>query len=79
MCAVTAILYTVVHMSWIDSHSRVNRGITLGIRLHEPFVFFRRFVLLASSEQDLQHALGRFSAACEQKRMQIGTGKAEVL
>jgi len=36
-------------------------------------------VLLASLEQGLQHALDRFSAACNQAGMKIKTEKTEIL
>ena len=36
-------------------------------------------MLLASSQQGLQHALDRFSAACDRTGMKITTKKTEVL
>jgi len=36
-------------------------------------------VLLASSEQGIQHELGRFSAACDQAGMKISMKKTELL
>jgi len=45
----------------------------------QPFTFCERLVLLASSEQDLIHALGRFSAVCTQAGTKISTEKTEVL
>jgi len=41
--------------------------------------FCRRLVLLASSKQGPQHALDRFSAACDRARMKISTKNTEVL
>jgi len=35
--------------------------------------------VVASSQQGLQHALDRFSAACDQSGMKISTAKTEIL
>ena len=36
-------------------------------------------VLLATSDCDLQHALGRFAAECEAVRMRVSTSKSEAM
>jgi len=36
-------------------------------------------VLLASSEQGLQHVFDQFSVACNQPRMKIGTKKTDIM
>jgi len=41
-------------------------------------LFADSMVLLASSEQGLQHVLARFSAACDQAEKQISTEKTHV-
>jgi len=46
---------------------------------NRPFTFVDDLVLLASSEQGLQHALDRFSAACDKAGMKISTEKASML
>jgi len=36
-------------------------------------------VLLATSDRDLQHALGQFAAECEVVRMRVSTSKSEAM
>jgi len=36
-------------------------------------------VLLATSDRDLQHALGQFAAKCEAVRMRVSTSKSEAM
>jgi len=66
-------------MNWIDSHSRVKEDVTFGScrisRLHSADAL----VLLASSEQGLQHAPDWFAAACDEAGMKISTENTEVL
>ena len=62
-----------VYMKWIDSHSRVVEGVTVGSCKNNRLLFVNDLVLLASSEQGLQHALDRFGAACHQAGIKIGT------
>jgi len=50
-------------MNWIDSHRRVDKGVVVGSCRINCLLFADDLVLFASSEQGLQHALNRFSAA----------------
>jgi len=65
-------------MNWIDSHSRVDKGVTVVVG-GSTVLFTDDLVLLASSQQGLQHALDRFSAAYNRARMKISAKKTEVL
>jgi len=60
-------------MNWIDRHSRVDEGVTVGSFSINRLLFADDFVLLVSSEQGLQHALHRFAAAFKQEGMKIST------
>ena len=51
-------------MNLIDSNCRVDEGVTVGSFRINRLLFADEFVLLASSEQGLQHPFDRFSAAC---------------
>jgi len=66
-------------MNWIDSHSRVEEGVTSVSCRMNRLRFADGLVLLASSQQGLQHALDRFSAACDRAKMKISTKNTEVL
>ena len=68
-----------VYMNWIDSHSRVDEGVTVGSYRINRLLVADDLVLLASFEQSLQHALDRFSAACDRAGMKINTKNTEVL
>ena len=66
-------------MNWIDSYSRVDEGVTsVSCRINH-LLFADDLVLLASSQQCLQHALDRFSAACDRAGRKIYTKYTEVL
>jgi len=73
-CAMSP-LVLVVHMISIDSHRRVEEGVTVAScrSNQQPFAFGDNLALLAFSQQDLQHALDRFSAACDQAGMAMST------
>jgi len=60
---------------WIDSHSPFDEVGAAGL----TFCFCERLVPLASSQQDLQHALSWFSAACDQAGMKVSSKQTEVL
>jgi len=66
-------------MDWIDSHSRVDEGVTVGSYRINRLYFADDLVLLASFQQCLQHALDRFSAACDRTGMKINTKNSEAL
>jgi len=87
VCVLSPLLF-VVHMNWIDSHSRVDKGVTIGSCKISRFLFANDFVLLAFSEQGiqhtfdeegLQHALDRFPAVCDQAGMKISSKNTGVL
>jgi len=61
------------------SCSRVDEGVTFGCCRVSSLLFADDLVLLASSARGLQHALYRFSVACDQSGMKISTEKTEVL
>jgi len=69
----------IVYRNLIDSHSRVEDCVTVGSCRIIRLLFADDLVLLASSQQDLQHALDRFSAACDRAGMKISTKKTEEL
>jgi len=66
-------------MNWIDSHSRVDESVTVGNCRINRLLFADDLILLASSQQSIQHALDRFCAACDRARMKISTKNTEVL
>jgi len=47
-------------MDWLDSYNRIDEGATVESRRINHLLFSDDLLLLASSEQDLQHALCRF-------------------
>jgi len=59
-------------MNWIDSHSRVDWSVTVrSCRINR--LLFADDLVLPVSQQRLQHALDRFSAACDRAGMKIST------
>ena len=64
-------------MIWVDSHSRVDEGVTVGRINH--LLFTDDLALLTSSQQRLQHALHRFSAACDRAGVKISTKKRSIM
>jgi len=67
------------HNEPLQQYSRIDVGDTAGSCRVNRLLFADDFVLLASSQEGLQHALDRFSAACDRPRMKISTKKTEVL
>jgi len=69
-----------VYMNWIDSHRRVDKAVTVGncsmnrLLLRTNWCYIRE-----SSQQGLQHAFDRFSAACDQAGTKISSEKIEAL
>jgi len=55
----------IIYMNWIDSHSRVDKGVTVGSCRIDCLLFVDNLVLFASSKQGLQHVLDNFSAECD--------------
>jgi len=66
-------------MNWIDSHNRVDKGVTVGNCITHPLSFANDLVLLATSQQALQNALDRFSAVCIQAGTKISPKMTDVL
>jgi len=66
-------------MNWIDSRCWVEEGLTAGSCRIKRLLFADDLVLLAPSQQGLQHALNRFSAACGRVGMKNSTKNTEVL
>jgi len=66
-------------MNRIDNHSRVDEGVTVRNSKINRLVFADDLVRLASSQQGLQHALGRFSAAFNQVGMKISPKNTKIL
>jgi len=64
-------------MNWIDR--QVDEGAAVGSCSINRLLFAGDLVLLVSSQQGLQHALDRFSAACNRSGMKISTKNTEVL
>jgi len=55
----------------LHSHSQVNEGVTVGSCRINRLLFSDNVVLLASSEQGLQHAFDRFSDVCDRPGMKV--------
>ena len=66
-------------MNWMDKHSGVEEGVTVVSCWIKGLLFADDLVLLASSQQSLQHPLDRFSAACNCAGIKISTKYTEVL
>ena len=61
----------IVYMNRINSHSRVDEGVTVGsCKINLCFLTIW-YCKLASSQKSLQHALDRFSAACNRTGMKV--------
>jgi len=60
-------------MKWIGSHIRVDEGDTVASCKINRLFFVDDSVLFAPFEQGLQHALRKFSVACDQVAMKINT------
>ncbi len=66
----------------MDRISRCSRGaesIRFGDLRIASLLFANKVVLLASSDRDLQQALGRFVAECEAVKMRVSTFKTEAM
>jgi len=71
-------LFFIVYMNWIDSRSRVNKGITVRSCWTNRLLYADDLLLLESSEKAVQHGSNRFLAACDQARIKIRTKKTKV-
>ncbi|XDV31537.1 hypothetical protein PO909_002528 [Leuciscus waleckii] len=66
-------------MDRISRRSQGPEGVRFGDHTISSLLFADDVVVLASSDQDLQHALGRFAAECEAAGMKISTSKSEAM
>jgi len=60
-------------MNLADNPSRVDKDVTVGSCRISCLLSANDLVLLAASEEGLQHALDRFSAVCDQPGVKIST------
>ena len=73
-CVLLPLLFT-IYMNWMGSCSRVDEGATVGSWRINRLFFADGLLLLATSQQGLQHVFERFSAACDQAGMKVSTKK----
>jgi len=69
-------------MNWIDSHRRVNKGVTVGNCRMDCLLLADELAaccMRGSLQQGFQLAFDRFSAACDQEGTKISSEKIEVL
>ncbi|XP_024908900.1 uncharacterized protein LOC112486464 [Cynoglossus semilaevis] len=66
-------------MDIISRRSQVSGWVQFGSHRISSLLFADDVVLLASSNQDLQHALGRFAIECKATGMRISTSKSEAM
>ncbi|KAK7939602.1 hypothetical protein WMY93_002928 [Mugilogobius chulae] len=67
------------HCRQISRRSQGPEGVQFGDHRITSLLFADDVVLMASSNQDLQHALGRFAAECEAAEMKISSSKSEAM
>ncbi|KAI3360043.1 hypothetical protein L3Q82_014376 [Scortum barcoo] len=72
----TPVLF-ITFMDRIFRRSQGPEGVQFGNHRISSLLFADDVVLLTSSNQDLQHALGWFAAECEVAGMRISTSKSE--
>uniref|UniRef100_A0A8D0CHB3 Reverse transcriptase domain-containing protein n=1 Tax=Scleropages formosus TaxID=113540 RepID=A0A8D0CHB3_SCLFO len=77
-CPLSPILF-IIFMDRISRRSQGTESVCFGGREISSLLFADDVVLLASSSQDLQRALGRFAAECEAAGMRISTSKSEAM
>jgi len=77
-CVLSLFLF-IVYMNWINCHSRADEGVTVESCRINRLLCTDDLVLLASSDQGLQRALARLSAACNRAQMKIATKLTQVL
>uniref|UniRef100_A0AAV2JL93 ribonuclease H n=1 Tax=Knipowitschia caucasica TaxID=637954 RepID=A0AAV2JL93_KNICA len=77
-CPLSPVLFT-VFMDRISRRSQGSEGVRFGDHRISSLLFADDVVLLAPTNQDLQHALGRFAAECEAAGMRISTSKSEAM
>jgi len=75
-------LSPILFMIFTDRISRLSRdedSVRLGDLRIASLLFADDVVLLATSDHELQHALGRFAAECETVEMRVSTSKSEAM
>jgi len=77
-CVLSPLIFIFYYMNWMDSINLVNEFVAFGNCGINRLLFSDDWVLLTSSEQGLQHAIDRFSAACGQMGMKRSTKKTRV-
>uniref|UniRef100_A0A3Q3JAD5 Reverse transcriptase domain-containing protein n=1 Tax=Monopterus albus TaxID=43700 RepID=A0A3Q3JAD5_MONAL len=77
-CPLSPVLF-IIFMDRISRRSQGPEGVWFGDHRISSLLFADDVVLLAPSNQDLQHALGRFAAECEAAGMRISTSKSEAM
>uniref|UniRef100_A0A672GTN4 Reverse transcriptase domain-containing protein n=4 Tax=Salarias fasciatus TaxID=181472 RepID=A0A672GTN4_SALFA len=77
-CPLSPVLF-IIFMDRISRCSQGPEGFRFGNHRISSLLFADDVVLLASSNPDLQHALGRFAAECEAAGMRISTSKSEAM
>jgi len=77
-CVLSPLLF-IIFMDWIDGHSHAGEGITIGNCRVSRLLFADDMVLLSPSQSDLQQALDRFTAQCNNAGMRISATKTETL
>ncbi|KAK7921963.1 hypothetical protein WMY93_008865 [Mugilogobius chulae] len=77
-CPLSPVLF-IVFMDRISRRSQGPEGVRFGDHRISSLLFADDVVLMAPSNQDLQHALGRFAAECEAAGMKISSSKSEAM
>ncbi len=77
-CPLSPVLF-IIFMDRISRRSQGPEGVGFGEHAISSLLFADDVVVLATSDQDLQHALGRFAAECEAVGMRISASKSEAM
>ncbi len=77
-CPLSPVLF-IIFMDRISRSSQGPEGVGFGEHAISSLLFADDVVVLATSDQDLQHALGRFAAECEAAGMRISASKSEAV
>ncbi|KAK9541149.1 hypothetical protein VZT92_001216 [Zoarces viviparus] len=77
-CPLSPVLF-VTFMDRISRRSLGEENVRFGDLGIASLLFADDVVLLASSDRDLQHSLGRFAAECEAAGMRVSTSKSEAM
>jgi hypothetical protein len=77
-CVLSPLLFT-IFMDRISRRSESEENVQYGRVGLSTLLFADDVVLLAASEADLQHALDRFAAECEEAGMKVSTKKTEAM